>query len=94
MKHTKAPHQHERGEIRDNALQALVTSPLFRPRIENNKKGKGSYRRVKNRRDWESSIKSSICGSFNTALLPYSYRLYHFWITRSESRRREMSMMT
>lgn len=72
MKHNRAPHQHERGEIRDNALQALVTSPLFRPRIENNKKGKGSYRRVKNRRDWESSIKSSICGSFNTALLPYS----------------------
>ena len=69
MKHNKSVNQHGRGEIQDNALQALVTSPLFKQRIERNKKGKGSYRRQKIRLGQESSIKSSGTGSFNTALL-------------------------
>ena len=69
MKHNKRVYQHGRGEIQDNALQALVTSPLFRQRVERNKKGKGSYRRQKVRFGQESSIKSSGTGSFNTALL-------------------------
>jgi alternative ribosome-rescue factor len=34
-----------RGQVKDNALKALVTSPLFRTRTEQPKKGKGSYRR-------------------------------------------------
>lgn len=36
---------HQRGEIRDNAIKALVGDPLFRSRIARNQKGKGSYRR-------------------------------------------------
>ena len=38
-------HDHKRGEIRDNALAALVTSPMYRTRKEAKKTGKGSYRR-------------------------------------------------
>ncbi|WP_211164339.1 ribosome alternative rescue factor ArfA [Shewanella salipaludis] len=34
-----------RGAIQDNALKALVTSPLFRSRTERPKKGKGAYSR-------------------------------------------------
>ncbi|WP_289847788.1 alternative ribosome-rescue factor A [Vibrio hepatarius] len=34
-----------RGEIKDNALKALVTSPVFRARVEKAKKGKGSFNR-------------------------------------------------
>lgn len=41
---TKA-HSHGRGEIRDNAIKALVTSELFRQRVEKPKKGKGAYQR-------------------------------------------------
>ncbi|MBS0909250.1 alternative ribosome-rescue factor A [Tatumella sp. JGM118] len=41
-------YRHTKGVITDNALQALLHDPLFRVRTENNKKGKGSYRR-KNR---------------------------------------------
>lgn len=37
--------QHNKGTIRDNALKALVTSNLFRPKVEHKKKGKGSYNR-------------------------------------------------
>ncbi len=37
--------QHNKGTIRDNALKALVTSNLFRPKVERKKKGKGSYNR-------------------------------------------------
>ncbi len=37
--------QHNKGKIRDNALKALVHSNVFRPKIQTNKKGKGSYRR-------------------------------------------------
>ncbi|MCG7534592.1 ribosome alternative rescue factor ArfA [Pseudoalteromonas sp. OOF1S-7] len=38
-------HEHLRGDIKDNALKALVTSPLFKSKVEKSKKGKGSYRR-------------------------------------------------
>ncbi|MDA0150256.1 ribosome alternative rescue factor ArfA [Vibrio sp. LaRot3] len=34
-----------RGEIQDNALKAVVTSKLFKTRVEKPKKGKGSYQR-------------------------------------------------
>ncbi|MEG0281060.1 MAG: ribosome alternative rescue factor ArfA [Morganella sp. (in: enterobacteria)] len=36
---------HKRGIINDNALEALLSDPLFRQRVEKNKKGKGSYNR-------------------------------------------------
>ncbi|CCP08706.1 hypothetical protein BN440_3718 [Erwinia amylovora MR1] len=38
-------YQHKKGIIRDNALEALLRDPLFKPRLEVNQKGKGSYRR-------------------------------------------------
>ncbi|CUU52073.1 hypothetical protein AP460_00975 [Actinobacillus pleuropneumoniae] len=38
-------YEHQRGEIRESAIKALVTDKLFRTRIENNRKGKGSYQR-------------------------------------------------
>ncbi|MCG7496474.1 ribosome alternative rescue factor ArfA [Vibrio sp. Of7-15] len=37
--------EHHRGEIQDNALKALVTSQLFRSKVEKAKKGKGSFQR-------------------------------------------------
>lgn len=43
---------HNRGKIRDNAVKALVRSNLFRHKVEKPKKGKGSYSRKNNRRDW------------------------------------------
>lgn len=36
---------HQRGEIQESAIKALVSDPLFRSRIERNRKGKGSYQR-------------------------------------------------
>jgi alternative ribosome-rescue factor len=45
---------HQRGEIKDNHLQALLGDPLFRARVEQNKKGKGSYqRKAKYGKRWE-----------------------------------------
>ena len=38
-------YQHTKGQIKDNALEALLHDPLFRQRVEKNKKGKGSYLR-------------------------------------------------
>ncbi|MDO6763876.1 ribosome alternative rescue factor ArfA [Agarivorans sp. 1_MG-2023] len=38
-------HEHSRGQINDNAIKALVTSPLFKAKVERPKKGKGSYNR-------------------------------------------------
>lgn len=40
-----AKYRHSKGVIQDNALQALLHDPLFRQRVEQNLKGKGSYRR-------------------------------------------------
>lgn len=57
-------YQHKKGLIRDNALAALLHDPLFKPRVENNAKGKGSYRRrdkhgKKGR--WEASGQCAYC---------------------------------
>ncbi len=39
-----------RGVVKDNALKAVVTSQLFRQRVEKAKKGKGSFsRKMKHR---------------------------------------------
>lgn len=34
-------YQHTKGQIQDNAIEALLHDPLFRQRIEKNKKEKG-----------------------------------------------------
>ena len=45
---------HQRGEIKDNHLHALLSDPLFRSRVEQSRKGKGSYqRKAKHARRWE-----------------------------------------
>lgn len=38
-------YRHQRGEIKESAVKALVTDPLFKMRTQRNKKGKGSYQR-------------------------------------------------
>ncbi|MDC9590984.1 ribosome alternative rescue factor ArfA [Xenorhabdus sp. XENO-10] len=38
-------YRHKKGVIKDNAIEALLHDPLFRQRVEKNKKGKGSYSR-------------------------------------------------
>lgn len=51
-------YQHQKGIIKDNALAALVHDPIFKQRVEKNKKGKGSYmRKDKNNKkgNWEAS---------------------------------------
>ena len=51
-------YQHTKGQIKDNAIEALLHDPLFRQRVERNKKGKGSYMRKGkhgNRGNWEAS---------------------------------------
>lgn len=53
-------YQHTKGQIKDNAIEALLHDPLFRQRVEKNKKGKGSYMRKGkqgNRNNWEASGK-------------------------------------
>lgn len=34
-------YQHTKGQIKDNAIEALLHDPLFRQRVEKNKKEKG-----------------------------------------------------
>ncbi|HFZ8996872.1 TPA: alternative ribosome-rescue factor A [Citrobacter freundii] len=63
-------YQHTKGQIKDNAIEALLHDPLFRQRVEKNKKGKGSYLRKDKhakRRDHEGSGKKTKC--FFTATL-------------------------
>ncbi|WP_034499009.1 alternative ribosome-rescue factor A [Buttiauxella agrestis] len=64
-------YQHKKGAIRDNAIEALLHDPLFRQRVEQNKKGKGSYQRTAKhakRGNWEASGKQANC--FFTTGLP------------------------
>lgn len=51
-------YQHQKGVIQKNALEALLHDPLFKQRIEKNKKGKGSYQRKRKYSkagNWEAS---------------------------------------
>jgi alternative ribosome-rescue factor len=41
--------EHGRGSITHSALEALVTSVIFRCKVEKPKKGKGAYSRKQNR---------------------------------------------
>lgn len=55
-------YQHQKGIIKDNAIEALLHDPLFRQRVERNKKGKGSYQRTAKhtkRGSWEASGKQA-----------------------------------
>lgn len=45
----KSAVDHGRGQIRHNAIEALVTSVVFRSKVEKPKKGKGAYSRKQNR---------------------------------------------
>lgn len=68
-------YQHTKGQIKDNAIEALLHDPLFRQRVEKNKKGKGSYLRKGkhgNRGNWEASGKKRI------AYLPLAFLLLVF----------------
>ncbi|EOI3549418.1 alternative ribosome-rescue factor A [Cronobacter dublinensis] len=55
-------YKHTKGQIQDNAIEALLHDPLFRQRIEKNLKGKGSYQRKEKhgkRGNWEASGKQA-----------------------------------
>lgn len=44
-------YQHTKGQIKDNAIEALLHDPLFRQRVEKNKKGKAV---TCERKTWQS----------------------------------------
>lgn len=54
-------HEHGRGKIKDNALAALVTSSLYKTKVEKAKKGKGSFTRKDKHKgrigSWGSAVK-------------------------------------
>ena len=56
-----------RGEIKDNALKAVVTSQLFRTRVVKAKKGKGSFNRKAKHRGKEPYSKFSLMRILNRA---------------------------
>ncbi|WP_257977283.1 alternative ribosome-rescue factor A [Vibrio parahaemolyticus] len=56
-----------RGEIKDNALKAVVTSQLFRTRVVKAKKGKGSFNRKMKHRGKEPYSKFSPMWILNRA---------------------------
>lgn len=57
-----------RGQIKDNALKALVTSQLFRTRVVKAKKGKGSFQRKAKHRGKEPYSKMMTTSLLNRAL--------------------------
>tara|TARA_Y100000588_G_C14081892_1_gene850545 strand:+ start:920 stop:1144 length:225 start_codon:yes stop_codon:yes gene_type:complete len=59
IKNKKYQHDHHRGEIKDNAIKALVTSVLFKSKVEKPKKGKGSYQRSNKHKGREPYLKAA-----------------------------------
>lgn len=73
MKKSKTQHSavaHGRGTIRHNALEALVTSVMFRSKVEKPKKGKGAYSRKQNRQGHFQGAPDAFWG---LQFLPYFY---------------------
>lgn len=68
---TQTNYAHERGDIQQSAVKALVTDKLFRSRVERNRKGKGSYQRnAKHRKGYgrdESPFKNVLTSGFKWA---------------------------
>ncbi|AWF34942.1 alternative ribosome-rescue factor A [Klebsiella oxytoca] len=64
-------YQHTKGQIKDNAIEALLHDPLFRQRVEKNKKGKGSYQRKAKHagRDVREASGKKVINFFTTGLL-------------------------
>ncbi len=74
-----AEYQHQRGEIKDNKLKAVLTSPLFRTRVVKAKKGKGSYNRKAEKpkgRQSQDYAPSACGGAHSPALRSARYRLH------------------
>ncbi|OOH86215.1 alternative ribosome-rescue factor A [Pasteurellaceae bacterium 15-036681] len=70
---------HQRGDIQESAIKALVTDKLFRCRVERNHKGKGSYQRnAKHRKGCdrgENPFKSVHVNIFKWVLFLYGTQL-------------------
>jgi alternative ribosome-rescue factor len=58
-KNKKYQHELHRGEIKDNAIKAIVTSVLFKSKVEKPKKGKGSYQRISKHKGREPYLKAA-----------------------------------
>lgn len=58
-KSIKHQHDHHRGDIKDNAIKALVTSVLFKSKVEKPKKGKGSFKRNNKHKGREPYLKAA-----------------------------------
>ena len=69
-------YQHTKGQINNNAIEALLHDPLFRQRVEKNKKGKGSYLRKEKhaKRNGQEASGKRVSYFFTTGLLTF-YRL-------------------
>ncbi|MDP8052355.1 ribosome alternative rescue factor ArfA [Pasteurella atlantica] len=68
----KIGYAHQRGEIKESVIKAMVNAPLFRTRIVKSKKGKGSYQRKQKHRQafskGESPFKSNLNRLFSNGL--------------------------
>jgi len=64
-------YQHTKGQINDNAIEALLHDPLFRQRVEKNKKGKGSFLRKEKyvKRGYQEASGKQANSFFTTGLL-------------------------
>lgn len=71
---------HQRGEVKESVIKALVTDPLFKTRVERNRKGKGSYqRKAKHHKDLsgESPFKNVRLNGFKWAFfICFFHRLF------------------
>lgn len=66
-------YRHTRGKIQDNAIEALLHDPLFRQRVEKNKKGKGSFQRKEKHagKGYQEASGKQAQRFFTTGLLHY-----------------------
>ena len=72
-------YQHTKGQINDNALEALLHDPLFRQRVEKNKKGKGSYlRKDKHGKQYGREASGKQANRFFTTGLPFFTSAFRF----------------
>lgn len=79
MKNQQNYYAHQRGEIKESAVKALVTDPLFRHKIEKNRKGKGSYRRHEKHRNAAYAKGETPFKSIFESLFKWGFDLLNDW---------------
>lgn len=83
MTQTEISYAHQRGKIKESVVKALVTDPLFKCRVERNRKGKGSYQRNAKHKKLAYSQGETPFKKVQTRLFKWGFKFFYLLLSFS-----------